>query len=468
MTPRLCLFGSLTDNSSLPNLEAITFFRFMKKTAHLTLTSALIGIASSALTVSASNWPNWRGPNFDGSSDETGYPTTFTKEDAAWKTQLPGAGGSTPIIWENAIFLTSANADNSAILAIRINANTGKIVWSKEFSDEAMRDERTNTAGASAVTDGKLVFFFTGSGDLAAFDFDGNQVWHRNVEEDYGQFAMQWTFSSSPQLVNNILYLQVLQRDQPVNGYGRSDGPINSYLLAMDPATGETKWRHMRDNEAVMESKEAFSTPIPITTDTRDELLIVGADCLTGHNPKTGEELWRWSTYNPEKIGHWRLVPTATYGEGMILICGPKGSPVYGIESGGSGDISTSGNLWTSKGKEVTSDVPSPAFYDGYFYVLNGRNKFITCLHPTTGKFVWSSRIDGKTKIESSPTVVDGKLYFISHLGEVFVYSAGENGGVMLHTAMFGSSQSVNIRSSIVPANRTLYIRTDDYLYAVK
>jgi len=441
----------------------------MKKTSQLRLIAAATGLISFTLSASADNWHNWRGPNFDGSSSEKeSYPTTFTKEDAAWKTQLPGAGGSTPIIWGDAIFLTSANADNSAVLAIRVDANSGEIIWSKEFSDEAMRDERTNTAGASAVTNGKLVYFFTGSGDLAAFDFDGNQVWHRNIEDDYGQFAMQWTFSSTPQLAYDTLYLQVLQRNEPVNGYGNTDGPIDSYLLAMDPATGKTKWKHVRENDAVMEAKEAFSTPIPITVDNRDELLIVGADCLTGHDPSNGKELWRWGTYNEEKIGHWRLVPTATYGESTILICAPKGAPVYAIKSGGAGDISQTGNIWTSEGKEVTSDVPSPLFYDGYFYVLNGRNKFITCLHPATGKVAWSSRIDGKTKIESSPTAVDGKIYFISHLGEVFVYSAGDDGGVLLHTTMFGSSQSVNIRSSIVPANGTLFIRTDDHLYAVK
>ena len=138
-----------------------------------------------------------------------------------------------------------------------------------------MRDERTNTAGASAVTDGKLVYFFTGSGDLAAFDFDGNKTWDRNIEDDYGQFAMQWTFSSTPQLVHDTLYLQVLQRNEPVNGYGNTDGPIDSYLLAMNPATGKTKWKHVRENDAIMEAKEAFSTPIPITVDSRNELLIL-------------------------------------------------------------------------------------------------------------------------------------------------------------------------------------------------
>tara|TARA_R110000850_G_scaffold271383_2_gene405630 strand:+ start:3421 stop:4680 length:1260 start_codon:yes stop_codon:yes gene_type:complete len=417
----------------------------------------------------AANWPNWRGPHFDGSSEESGFPATFAIDDGVeWKAQLPGAGGSTPIVWDNAVFLTSADESIDGIVAIRIDAKSGEIVWSKKFSEGTMRDERSNIAGSSPVTDGETVYFFTGAGDLAAFDFDGNLIWHRNIEEDYGQFAMQWTFSSTPQLAHDTLYLQVLQRDEPVNGRGNTDGPIESFLLAMDPATGKTKWKHVRENLAVQESKEAFSTPIPITFEGRDEILISGADCITGHSPATGEELWRWGTYNPERIGHWRLVPSPVYGQGMILVCAPKGAPVYAVQAGATKDHSEAPNPWISEGKEVTADVPTPLFYDGYFYILNGRNKFLTCLHPTTGKVLWSARIDAKTKIESSPTGVDGKIYFISQLGEVFVYSAGPNGGEVLNATTFGSSQSVNIRSSIVPANGALFIRTDDQLYAVR
>ena len=121
-----------------------------------------------------------------------------------------------------------------------------------------------------------------------------------------------------------------------------------------------------------------------------------------------------------------------------------------------------------SEGKEMTSDVPTPLFYDGYFYVLNDRNKFLSCVHPVSGKVIWSKAIDAKTKLEASPTGVDGKIYLISHLGEVFVYSAGVDGGEVLNATSFGTSQSVNIRASIVPAGKTLYIRTDNILYAVR
>jgi len=150
------------------------------------------------------------------------------------------------------------------------------------------------------------------------------------------------------------------------------------------------------------------------------------------------------------------------------LICGPKGEPVYAIAAGGNGNLLGAAKRWVSEGKEATSDVPTPLFYDGYFYILNDRNKFLTCVHPVSGQIVWSKAIDAKTKLEASPTGVDGKIYVMSHLGEIFVFSAGPEGGEVLNSTVFGEAQSVNIRASIVPANGTLYIRTDNLLYAVR
>jgi len=441
----------------------------MQKTSITLLLLGVILTGSLPAKLSAGNWPNWRGPFFNGSSDEKGFPSVFSKTDGvAWQTELPGEGASTPVVWDDAVFVTSVDEKADAVVGIKLSAKTGKIVWSVPFGKGVRIDERSTYAGSSPVTDGKTVWFFSGNGDLAAYDFEGKQLWHRDIEADYGDFAFQWTFSSSPQLYDGLLYLQVLQRNVPVNGRGLTDGPIDSYLLALDPATGETKWKHVRPADAVQESLEAFSTPIPILHEGRPELVISGGDCLTGHDPATGKELWRWGTYNPEKIGHWRLVPSPVYGQGVVLICAPKGAPIYGIEAGGNGTLRDTSQLWVSEGKEVTSDVPTPLFYDGYFYILNDRNKFINCVHPVSGKVVWSKPIDAKTKLESSPTGVDGKIYLMSHLGEVFVYSAGVDGGELLHSTDFGNPQSVNIRASIVPANGTLYLRTDNVLYAVR
>ncbi len=439
----------------------------MQKPNLLFLLSLLALIPLDSLL--AENWPNWRGPHFNGASTEKDLPTVFSKtQGVAWETTLPGEGASTPVVWDDSIFLTSVDEKADAVVGICLSAKSGKILWSVPFGKGVRIDERSTYAGSSPVTDGKTVWFFSGNGDLAAYDFEGNQLWHRNIEKDYGDFAFQWTFSSSPQLYHGLLYLQVLQRDTPVNGRGLKSGPIESYLLALDPATGETKWKHVRPSDALQESREAFSTPIPVMHDGREELVISGGDCLTGHDPATGKELWRWGTYNPQQIGHWRLVPSPVYGQGVHLVCAPKGDPIYAIKAGGSGSLFDSAKLWASEGKEVTADVPTPLFYDGYFYILNGRNKFLSCVHPISGNIIWSRKIDAKTKLESSPTGADGKIYFMSQLGEVFVYSAGADGGEVLNATTFGSTQSVNIRASIVPANKKLYIRTDNVLYAIE
>lgn len=439
----------------------------MQKPNLLFLLSLLALIPLDSLL--AENWPNWRGPHFNGASTEKDLPTVFSKtQGVAWETTLPGEGASTPVVWDDSIFLTSVDEKADAVVGICLSAKSGKILWSVPFGKGVRIDERSTYAGSSPVTDGKTVWFFSGNGDLAAYDFEGNQLWHRNIEKDYGDFAFQWTFSSSPQLYHGLLYLQVLQRDTPVNGRGLTNGPIESYLLALDPATGETKWKHVRPSDALQESREAFSTPIPVMHDGREELVISGGDCLTGHDPATGKELWRWGTYNPQQIGHWRLVPSPVYGQGVHLVCAPKGDPIYAIKAGGSGSLFDSAKLWASEGKEVTADVPTPLFYDGYFYILNGRNKFLSCVHPISGNIIWSRKIDAKTKLESSPTGADGKIYFMSQLGEVFVYSSGADGGEVLNATTFGSTQSVNIRASIVPANKKLYIRTDNVLYAIE
>ncbi|MBL9154699.1 MAG: PQQ-binding-like beta-propeller repeat protein [Verrucomicrobiales bacterium] len=416
----------------------------------------------------AGDWPNWRGPLHNGSSDaEMELPVKFSQSDnVKWKVTLPGEGASTPVVWKEAVFLTSADESQDGIVAIRLNRETGETVWAKKFGEGIRQDERSNFAGPSPATDGELVVFFSGSGDLAAFDLDGKELWKRNLQKDYGSFAFQWTFSTSPLLHGGTLYMQVLQRDTAVGDRGFKDKKNESYLLALDPKTGKEKWRHLRPSDAVQESLEAFSTPVPVTHGGREEILVVGGDCITGHEPGTGKELWRWGTWNKEKIGHWRLVPSPVVGDGIVLACAPKGAPVYAIPMGKSGKLMDSELAWVSEGKEVNSDVPTPLFYKGRFYILNDRNKFLSCVEPGTGKVIWSERLEAKVKIEASPTAADGKIYLMSHLGEVFVVQAGDE-FKLLHQTQLGESQSTNIRSSVVPAYGNLFIRTDDQLFCI-
>ena len=448
------------------NPEVQNFSMKRMRLAAVTIAGFLSGILA-ANPIMAGDWLNWRGPFHNGSSDEKGFPEKFSKDkNIRWVADLPGTGESTPIVVGDSVFLTAAVEEEGGVIAICLDRGNGEIKWRKKFGEEVRRDERSTFAGPSATSDGKIVVFLTGNGSLAAFDLKGTLLWSRNLREDHGEFAFQWTFSSSPLLFREMLYLQVLQRNEPVSGRGRAGGLIESFLLALDPETGKDLWRHVRPSQAVQESLEAFSTPVPLARNGRIELLIVGGDCLTGHDSETGKEFWRWGTWNPRQIGHWRLVPSPVYGGGVVLACAPKGSPVYAVKAGGEGMLNESSIAWSSGESEVNSDVPTPLFYDGRFYVLNDRNKFISCVEPETGRIVWSERLDAKVKLESSPTGADGKIYLMSHLGEVFVVKAGDR-FELLNQTQLGEMQSTNIRASIVPANRNLLIRTDSKLFCV-
>lgn len=430
--------------------------------------------ALGTLSSHAGNWPNWRGPNFDGSSGETNLPEKFSPtENCLWSFPLPGPAASTPVVWEDSVFLTTTDEPNQKLWGICLDRKTGKERWRREIGTGFRSDDRSNFGGPSPVTDGQRVIFFFGTGDLAAFDFSGNELWKRQIQKEYGNFAFLWGFSSSPVLFDGHLYLQVLQRDTTFesNGTlrGRREGNNESYLLAMDPATGKEIWRHVRPSDANAESHEAFNTPVPITRNGKTELIVAGGDCLTSHEAATGKEIWRWGTWNPEKISHWRLVPGAVVAQDTVLICAPKRAPAYAIKTGGSGLLSDDFIAWSSSdevnSKDVSSDVSTPLYYKGRFYVMNSDRKALSCLEPKTGKMYWEQRVDG-VKIESSPTGADGKIYFMDQRGKVTVMEAGDEAKVLLQVDMGDPSQK-DIRSSIAAAQGCLFIRTNLALYCI-
>ena len=435
------------------------------KTLFFVLLTGLLAFASHSAR--AADWPQWRGPFFNGSTTDKGLPTTFSKtENVKWAAAMPGPSAATPIIWNDRVFVSSVDQQAGTLQALCLDRASGKILWQRESGVGIKVDDKSNFASPSPVTDGTLVWFFYGNGQLVAFDFAGKQVWTRNIQKDYGQFAFQWTFSSSPTFYGGRLYLQVLQRDVPVHGRGRTDGPIDSFLLALDPQTGKELWKSTRPNDAREESKESYATPIPFTFNNRTELLIAGGDCLTGHDLATGKELWRWGTWNPERIGHWRLVPSPVAGGGVVLGCGPKGAPVCAVKAGAKGTMDVSGLAWKSTEREISTDVSTPLFYQDRFYVLNSDRKSIARVVPASGKVEWVGEPGSQSKIEASPTAADGRIYFMNFRGDVFVVEAGEQFKV-LHKTSMGDDGDNNLRSSIAIASGCLFIRTGSKLYCV-
>ncbi len=430
---------------------------------------AVFTVVLASIPSFAGDWPHWRGPLYNGSTDEINLPSKWSQtKGLAWSVALPGPSAATPIICGDRVFISSTDTDRDTLVALCFDRRHGTRLWQHDVAQGLSRDKRSNFAAPSPVTDGKRVIFFYSSGDLVCFDLAGKRLWARNIQQDYGTFAFQWTFSSSPVLVDDTLYLQVLQRDVPVRGRGFSDRKNESYLLAMDPQTGKTRWRHIRPSKARAESLESFTTPIPARLMRKRQLLVIGGDAITGHDLKTGKELWRWGTWNPKRITHWRHVPSPVVGNGTVLVCAPKGDPVYGLRPQGTGTLGDEAIAWVSRDqvREITADVPTPAFYKGDFFLLNDLRKHLSRLNPDTGKIKWTIRTPGKAIYRASPLVADGKIYIIDHAGEVAVINA-ENGKILHTVSMDDPSGRDVVRASISAAYGHLFIRTTNTLYCI-
>jgi outer membrane protein assembly factor BamB len=199
-------------------------------------------VALSTGALHAENWANWRGPLHNGSSPEQGLPAKFSRSDnVKWSVPLPGSSAATPVIWGDHVFVTAPDPATNKQSAFALDRRTGQTRWRAEISEFTVDGQYSNTCSPSPVTDGRIVVFFFGTGDLVAFDFAGKKLWDRNL----GPFAFQWTFSSSPLLHDGRLIMQILQRDVAVRGRGKPTGN-ESYLLAIDPATGRDLWRSIR------------------------------------------------------------------------------------------------------------------------------------------------------------------------------------------------------------------------------
>ena len=298
------------------------------------LTIAVLSLGVSAL---AEDWTNWRGPNYNGATSGKNLPVKFSKtENIAWQTELPGPGAGTPIIVGDRVFLSSARIENAAsgkgqLLALCLDRKTGKTLWERNAGSgyrpngdgaDYRLDNRGTYASPSPVTDGETVVFFYGNGDLVGFNMKGDKLWARNIQKDYGDFTFQWTFSATPTLYEDKLYLPCSSATNPCTAAARRT-TLPSYS-PWSPRPARPSGNTYGPGEANKESLESFGTIIL----HNGELLIAGGDVLTGHNPDNGKENWRSDTWNP---GHreqwWRLVPSPVAGDGVVLVCAPKNNP---------------------------------------------------------------------------------------------------------------------------------------------
>lgn len=403
------------------------------------------------------NWYQWRGPNNDGISTADNVPIKWSQsENVHWRLPLPGEGASTPVVWKDKIFLTTADegepekpADTSKIVLMCVSTD-GEIQWKRTLSDvnRSSRGDEVNFAAPSPTTDGKHVWAFLGNGVLVCYDFAGNPIWNTNLEERYGRFRLNFLMSTSPLLYKDKLFITLIHS--------------NAWLvLALDKKTGEEVWKHERDSDARRECEQAYTSPI-LYKDAKQEFLVVhGADYVTAHSLVDGSEMWRCGGLNPpfNYNPSFRLVASPVATEGLIVVPTAKNGPVVGLSPDGKGDITdTDWQIW--KLQNGTPDVPSPLIHDGLVYLCR-ENGDLICLDAKTGELLYRERTH-RHRHRSSPVYANGHIYLTSRDGVVSVVKAGRDFEIVATNTI-----DETIAASPVIIDGMLYLRSYKALYAI-
>jgi outer membrane protein assembly factor BamB len=401
-------------------------------------------VASPSL---AADWPQWRGPEANGTSRETGLPQRWSPtENVAWSLALPAPSGSTPIIAGDRIFLNVAEGNDIALWCVgRIK---GDVLWKRPLGSGNVTMRKHNMSSPSPVTDGKSVYVMTGTGILKGFDLDGRERWSRDLPKEYGAFGLNWGYASSPLLEGDSLYVQVL------HGM-KTDEP--SYLLRIDAATGKNRWRVERKTAAISESPDAYTTPLAVRVKGGTEIVVTGGDVITGHDPATGKELWRANGLNPTNDPYYRIVASPVAVKDVVF-ASSRVRPLLAVRAGGRGDVTTSHKLWSF---DQGPDVPTPATDGTYLYIVNDKG-IAWCLEAATGKVLYGPQRLRPATYSASPVLADGRIYVTSEDGITSVYKAGPVFELIAENPI----DDVTLSSFAVASGR-LYLRTAHKLWAI-
>ncbi|HKY04145.1 MAG TPA: PQQ-binding-like beta-propeller repeat protein [Blastocatellia bacterium] len=401
----------------------------------------------SVAVASAGNWPQWRGPNLNGLSEEKNLPARWSATDnIAWKVAMPGLSGSTPIIWGNKIFLNLAEGDDLSLWCL--DKKQGTVLWKKRLGGGNVKMRKHNMSSPSPVTDGSAVSVITGTGILKGFDLNGAELWSRDIQKDYGQFGLNWGYASSPLLYQDALFVPVL------HGM-KTDEP--SYLLRIDKKTGKTVWRVERPTEAIQESPDAYTTPALLRYGSTVEIVITGGDVVTGHDPATGKELWRVKGLNPENQPFYRIVASPVVVADMVY-APSRVRPLVAIRAGGRGDITSTHKVWSFQNGP---DVPTPVSDGKYLYLVDDRG-IMWCLNAKTGETVWGQKRVTPGTYSASPVLADGKLYVTNEDGVTTVVKAGPEFEVLAENHL-----NEYCLSSPAISDGQIFIRTSGHLYCI-
>ena len=421
------------------------------------------------------SWPSFRGPQASGVAEKQNLPDRWdikTGENILWRTPIPGLAHSSPVVWGNQIFVTSAiSSDPKATfrpglygdgdaskdrsqhrwMVYAIDKRTGKISWERVAYQGEPVDKRhikSTYANSTPATDGRIVVAWFGSQGVYAYDVKGRLLWKVDLGRlDLGAYDIptyEWGPASSPIIWNNLVILQC-------------DTQTDSFLLALDAATGKTAWKTDRDEIP------SWGTPTIVNTESGPVLVTNASNFIRGYDPRTGKELWRLG--GSSKI----TAPTPIFGEGVFVVASGRAPerPIFVVKSGAHGDLTlpdgktaSDAIVWSKTGRG--SYMPTPLVYKGILYVLANNGTF-DAYNLKTGAELYRQRLPTiGSGFSASPIAADGKIYLSNEDGEILIVAAGEK---FNHLAT--NSMGELLMATPALSGGVMYVRSSGSLFAI-
>ncbi|MEE2937273.1 MAG: PQQ-binding-like beta-propeller repeat protein [Planctomycetota bacterium] len=404
----------------------------------------------------ADNWGSWRGPNHNGVSREKDVPRQWSQDsNVAWRTELPGPAGATPVVWGDQVFLTTIDGESLMLMCFGID---GQEQWRRQVGkgNKKARGDEGNSASPSPITDGMHVWSFMGTGDLACFTVAGEPVWKTNLQQRYGKFNIAFGMSATPVMHENRLFFQL------IHGDGKPDTQ-EAIVVAIDATTGEHLWKVDRITGASKENEHSYASPILYDHGGTTLLITHGADYTIAHSLLDGKEIWRLGGLNPQGKSYHptlRFVSSPAAADGIVICPTAKNGPVFAVIPNQQGNLTDSDAvLWIRD--DHTPDVPSPLIHEDLVYLCR-ENGMLLVLDRETGEEVYMNRTHSH-RHRASPVYADGHLYLTARDGKISVVKAGRDFEIVAQNET-GESMS----ASPVIANGTIYLRTFEALWAIR
>lgn len=416
----------------------------------------LVVLLSGVSTLQAENWSRFRGPNGQGVSDETGVPLEWSLDkNVAWHTPIPGEGWSSPIVWEDQVFVTTATNNGTICRVLCLNRKTGDIEWNQQvFEQVPLRKENKNSyATPTPVTDGERVYAVFGDGSVVALSMDGEVQWTNRDVRFYSRHGL----GASPILHDGLLIMPYDGSLPPPESGKFEDFQQErigwqipwekSFLVALDTSSGEEVWRADRGM-----SRIAHVTPVVVENDSNDLLVSPAGDVIQGFDPLSGERLW---TVKSQGEG---VVPSPALSNGLIITASGFEAPtIRAVQPGGEGDVTETHIAWEQR--RGCPNQPSLLTIGSRLYAISDTG-VISCFDANTGELLGQQRVGGN--YSSSPVAADGRIYFTSESAETVVVNADPELEILTRNQLSGHAQA-----SPAISQGNVFIRTTDGLFCV-